>query len=184
MRQNKKKPYVEEVVKPCDHHGCSGNGGYRAPKSRDAIHDYYWFCLDHVKVYNKSWDYYTGMSTTQIEQHIRLDTVWERPSWPMGAWQKQESIIRERMEAMFGSNFHGYSSFSSNERKSSTDSKEGTAIKVMELSEPLDLAKIKAKYRELVKRYHPDANAGNKASEEKFKEINLAYTTLKAIYGN
>ncbi len=38
---------------------------------------------------------------------------------------------------------------------------------------------IKAAYRKLARQHHPDANKGNKASEEKFKELNEAYEALK-----
>ena len=68
----------------CDQPGCTEEGLYRAPKSRDRLTDYYVFCLDHVRDYNSTWDYYRGMSQDQIEAHIRYDTVWQRPTWPLG----------------------------------------------------------------------------------------------------
>ena len=41
--------------------GCRDEGLYPAPKSRDALRDYIWFCLDHIRAYNKSWNYYDGL---------------------------------------------------------------------------------------------------------------------------
>ena len=70
----------------CDHPDCLAEGRFRAPKSRHRLNEYYWFCLDHVRDYNRSWDYYAGMAPGEIEDHIREDTVWQRPSWPMGKW--------------------------------------------------------------------------------------------------
>src|SRR6185437_1908858 len=68
----------------CDHPGCSASGDYRAPRSRDRLRHFYWFCLDHVRAYNAQWNYYAGMSSAEIEAEIRNDTVWQRPTWPLG----------------------------------------------------------------------------------------------------
>ena len=48
--------------------GCGAQGEYRAPKSRQNLHEYWWFCLEHVRAYNSSWDYYKGMSPAEFEQ--------------------------------------------------------------------------------------------------------------------
>jgi hypothetical protein len=64
--------------------GCGAQGEYRAPKSRQNLQEYWWFCLEHVRAYNGSWDFYKGMSPGQIEAQLRADTAWQRPSWPLG----------------------------------------------------------------------------------------------------
>ena len=64
--------------------GCGAQGEYRAPKSRQNLHEYWWFCLEHVRAYNGSWDFYKGMSPGQIKAQLRADTAWQRPSWPLG----------------------------------------------------------------------------------------------------
>ena len=69
--------------KICDHINCHENGKYKAPKSRLNLQNYYYFCLSHVKEYNKSWDFYKGLTVDQIEQSINKDSVWDRPSWPL-----------------------------------------------------------------------------------------------------
>ena len=58
---------------------------YRAPRSPERLTEYWWFCLLHVRTYNAAWNYYAGMSDSQVEADIRRDTVWQRPSWPLGA---------------------------------------------------------------------------------------------------
>jgi hypothetical protein len=65
----------------CEWPGCTGEGEFRAPLSRDQLDQYRWFCLDHVREYNRSWDYYRGMSQAEIEADLRRDTVWQRPTW-------------------------------------------------------------------------------------------------------
>ena len=69
--------------KKCDSHQCNKKGEYKAPKSRVMLNEYFYFCLDHIKEYNKSWDFYKGMSVEQIENSMRSDTFWDRPSWPL-----------------------------------------------------------------------------------------------------
>ena len=41
-----------------------------------------------------------------------------------------------------------------------------------------DDAAIKRAYRKLAKKYHPDANPGDKTAEEKFRECSEAYAVL------
>src|SRR5215211_2587999 len=79
-----KKQVPLQALKACDAPDCLGEGHYRAPKSRHELYDYYWFCLDHVKEYNKAWDYCRGLSHQEFEHLIRTSTVGDRPTWPLG----------------------------------------------------------------------------------------------------
>ena len=67
----KRRPrYYEPETPPqpthCQHPDCKLPGVYRAPKSRTQLNEYFWFCLDHVRDYNKAWDFYAGMSQADI----------------------------------------------------------------------------------------------------------------------
>ena len=75
--------WEKTYYKKCDSPQCNKKGEYRAPKSRVMLNEYFYFCLDHIKEYNKSWDFYKGMSVEQIENSMRSDTFWDRPSWPL-----------------------------------------------------------------------------------------------------
>jgi hypothetical protein len=175
------------ATRACDHPCCVAEGEFRAPKARDRLNEYYWFCLNHIREYNKSWDYYAGMSTGEIEAEIRRDTTWQRPTRPLGFWGAHEQMLRERVMRGYGFEFG---------RDARTDDPDDTprrpgpprtpeeeALGVLSLCPPVDFPRIKARYRELVKSHHPDANGGDKGAEEKLKLINQAYTTLKACYG-
>ena len=165
-------------VRGCDHPGCSCAGDYRAPKNRE-LSDYYWFCIDHVREYNKAWDYFAGMPPGAIEAHIRSASVWDRPTWPLGDWQKREQKVRDTInEEFFGD---GTGTFK-NEPAPPMGSGERDALATLKLAPPVTFAEIKAQYRVLVKRHHPDANGGAIEAEEMFKNINQAFAVLKQIY--
>lgn len=180
------RPRLEEptdrVAMPprsCDHPGCAASGDYRAPRSRSSLDDFYWFCLDHVRAYNAAWNFYAGMSNAEIEAEIRHDTVWQRPSWPLGA----------RIGRLYSARWRGFGLFDLDEETPRAArpakhprSPQEKALALFDLAPPFTLAGLKARYKELVKRHHPDTHGGDKAAEERLKEINQAYSTLKASY--
>ncbi len=175
------------TIRLCEAPGCGCEGDYRAPKGRDRLNEYYWFCLEHVREYNKAWDYYAGMSQTEIEAELRRDTTWQRPSWPLGHWAVQERFLRDRAKGFgfaFGREAGGAADEEAARRREAARTPEEKALVVLELRAPVDFPTIKARYRELVKVHHPDANGGDPAAEEKLKHINQAYNTLKACYGS
>ncbi len=172
----------EAPARHCDHPGCDRSGEYRAPRSRERLNSYYWFCLDHVRAYNAAWDYYAGMSTEEIEGMLRQDVTWRRPTWRLGTLGggRRFRFDSARMHDPFGF-FAGECEGGAPVRRA--PSAEEQAVRVLGLDGPFDLAALKARYKQLVKRHHPDANNGSKAAEERFKEINRAYNTLRASLG-
>ena len=172
-------------ARACDSPGCSCEGEFRAPKSRDRLTDYYWFCLEHVRQYNAAWDYYAGMDATQIEAHIRRDVTWDRPTWPLGR-QGHAPRRAYRFHDPFDF-FEGVDPLDPSGRRRTDEpparprgnSAAEQALSVLDLSLPVTLLEVKARYKQLVKRHHPDANGGDKAAEERLKLINEAYATLR-----
>jgi len=164
--------------RPCDHSGCREYGDYRAPKSRETLSDYYWFCLDHVRAYNSSWDYYAGLGADQIEAMVRQDTTWQRPTWPLGkrmsgSHRFDPSRVRDGF-GVFDENFGE----SAKPAAPAASAAEMSALKEMNLTYPLTVDVLRARYKELCKLHHPDANGGDKQAEERFKRIGQAYKTL------
>jgi hypothetical protein len=163
----------------CEAPGCRLLGEYRAPFARDRLDQHRWFCLEHVRDYNKKWDYFAGLDASEIERHIRADTTWRRPVWPLGGRRNGGPQIHDplglREEAGLDEKppprMDGSEQLTPAERN---------AMGVLELSWPTTLADVKSRYKELVKIHHPDANGGAREAEEKLKEINVAYSTLRA----
>jgi len=162
-------------TRACDCPGCNEPGDFRAPKTR-ALTDYYFFCITHVRQYNASWDYFAGMSSAEIEDQIRKATVWDRPTWPLGEWQVREKKIRDDVLREF------FAEAAAKEAAAPMASAEREAMAVLELTPPATFAAIKAQYRVLVKRWHPDLHDGSREVEEKFKGINQAFAVLREIY--
>jgi hypothetical protein len=162
-------------VQLCDHAGCRSEGLYRAPKSRDRLNDYFWFCLDHVRDYNRAWDYYAGMKPEEIEAHVRRDVVWERPTWPLGRWTSDRRILGDEFIPEDLDPFGARRAAEPARPKSKLEQ----ALAELALAPGATAAEIKRRYKSLAKQFHPDANGGDKAAEERLKAINLAYSTLK-----
>jgi hypothetical protein len=158
--------------------GCGANGEYRAPKSRTALNDYWWFCLEHVRAYNGSWDYYKGMSPGEIEAQLRSDTAWQRPTWPLGrlgtgAWD--DEVLHDPLHILAAARVDGRKTRSPTDVP--PDLREPLAT--LGLSWPTTLETVKRRYKELAKRHHPDANGGSREAEERLKTINLAYAAVR-----
>jgi hypothetical protein len=177
-----RRPQTES--RGCDEPGCSGVGEFRAPRSRDRLGNaanYIWLCLDHVRAYNAAWNYYAGMSEAEIEADLRKDTVWQRPTWPLG-WRLASGLYRDPLHIFGdedGNPGPGTDRQSSRKRKLTEEEK---ALAVFDLAIPFSLAELKKRYKVLVKLHHPDANGGDKSAEERLKVITQAYAILKARF--
>jgi len=179
------------ITKKCDILGCPNRGEYRAPKSRYNLKDYYWFCLDHVREYNQKWDFFQGMSQEEIEKQVNMTLVGDRPTWRATEAGLNEDKLRETIHNTFRSNEHIFQDFTFNGNSTGDEQNFNLkeipntaieALKIIGLEPPIIWKEVRKKYKSLVKKYHPDTNAGDKESEEKLKQINLAYSILKMSY--
>ncbi len=167
--------------KKCDSYKCTEKGKYKAPKSRILLNDYFYFCLNHIKEYNKSWDFYKGMTVDQIEKSMRSDTVWDRPSWPLkGNFKNSFDDFNEFVDDFIKEDEDRFNDKHFNNKliNDTLTLKENESLKVLELELPISLEKVKKNYKKLVKIFHPDVNGNNKKAEEKFKQINESYKLL------
>ena len=173
--------------KKCDSPKCNQKGEYRAPKSRVMLNKYFYFCLDHIKEYNKSWDFYKGMSVEQIENSMRSDTFWDRPSWPLkSSFKNVFDEFNEYVEDFVKTDDDKIrdSYFKNKLVDENLTMEETKALKELDLKMPISLEKIKKNYKKLVKIFHPDVNGNNKKAEEKFKQVNESYKLLLKKFMN
>ena len=178
--------------RPCDVKGCEAYGIHRAPVSPSRLRSYHWFCLDHVREYNKAWNYCVGKSDNEIEALIREDTVGWRPTWPLGKLGGRYAQLRfDRLRDEFGlfddekkaQRAKRFKNRRGNGKPGEVQSAVDAALDILDLSPPINAVTVKAQYITLVKQHHPDANGGDKAAEERLKLINRAYETLKENLG-
>jgi curved DNA-binding protein CbpA len=184
-------PEAAPAKKICQWKGCQAAGTHKAPMGRDNEGKYYHFCVDHVRQYNASYNYFTGMSDRDIETFQKDAITGHRPTWKTGTggstasggrWAKDP--VADASEA--GNDPHNFFAWRA-KRAAPTDAAPRRYIKPLErksletlhLSETATADDIKAKFKELVKRHHPDANGGDKRSEDKLREIIQAYNHLK-----
>lgn len=163
---------------------CPAHGEYKAPKDR-SLGNYYWFCLDHVQEYNKAWNYFSGMSMADVEDYINSSTVWDRPTRRYDSMAGTEHLYRKAYQTYnFTEEEPPQSSAYARGRGASPSRQtpEFEALALLGLEPPVKLDDIKARYKILAKKYHPDHNGPNAEAEELLKRINMAYTILKMAY--
>lgn len=175
----------EAGLRRCDRPGCAAEGLHRAPRSRDDLTSYYWFCLEHVREYNLAWDYFKDLDEDDIERIRRGDAVWQRPTWPLNGLGKGNAKTGPH-----GRPFRDGFGFFSEEAADTEQhkgrfppaSRQAKALRTLDLAPNATLAEVKARYKSLVKELHPDITGGDGHSEERLKIINLAYSDLKAAF--
>lgn len=165
----------------CDMPGCKENGDYKAPRDR-SLNGHYWFCLPHVQEYNKAWDFFSGMSAREIEDHIIRSTLWDRPTRRYDS----DSDVADKLRQKAWQTYNFTEEEPAKAREQSYKQERGTpetdALAIFGLAPPVDMNIIKARYKELVKKYHPDVNPGDPKAEEVIKTINMSYTILRLAY--
>lgn len=156
----------------CAAGGCGEPGEYKAPKTREALEDYIWLCLEHVREHNKSWDYFEGMDMADIEAFQKDAVTGHRPTWD------RESRLRAHYFTLQDKLYEFLHGTAPTPAKPRIPAKTRKALAVMEIDYPYTLDSLKTRYRALVKKHHPDANKGDKKSEDAFKNITAAYRYL------
>ena len=164
----------------CDWKNCKETGEYKAPVEKDNSKKYRMLCLNHVKEFNKNWNYFSGMNDTQIIDFLKSDMIWHKPTQSFSSsdnffkvlWNNtlRDDLDSEKMRGEYD-----------HMRQFKFDHKDIKAFSILGLSVGLKWKEIQDKFKVLVKKFHPDMNSGNKKFEEKLKLITLAYTQLKKL---
>jgi curved DNA-binding protein CbpA len=170
----------------CQWDGCSEAGTHRAPVGRLKEGEYFRFCFEHVREYNKGYNYFSGLTDTDIARFQKEAITGHRPTWKMGSGGAGRaaadfSRFRSGRAGYFNRSRDPFNLFGSHEEPRIRKPKplEAKALETLGLDAKATGADIKARYKELVKRHHPDANGGNRGSEDRFRDVIQAYRLLK-----
>ncbi len=174
---------TETKHQSCDMPGCTSSAENKAPKHR-GLDDYYFFCVDHIREYNKAWDFFHGMSDTEVQSHMEKSLYGDRPTWTYSGDGTAEDELRHAAEKTY-SYGDEHTQNKSNQRQAHQDNHttpEHEAMAIMGLAPPITLEEIKTRYKALAKKHHPDLNKDDPNAEELLKKINMAYTILKLAF--
>ena len=190
----KQQARAREEAVLCEWPDCKNKGPHRAPKGRANDKEYWHFCLNHVREYNQSYNFFSGMNADAVARYQKDALTGHRPTWKMGAngtkgkGKTAEVDLEGAADpfAMF-SELNGRGRWrpgpeaapKSEARK--IFNAERKALQVMGLGPEATLEQVKVKYKALVKQHHPDANGGDRSTEDRLIEIIKAYNYLKTV---
>jgi hypothetical protein len=191
----KQQAAAREEAIMCEAPGCKNKGGHRAPKGRGHEKEYWHFCLNHVREYNQGYNFFQGMAPDAVASYQKDALTGHRPTWKMGANGGKKGKPADldidgamdpfkMFDEMNGRNRWRVNSSAKAEAKPETRkifNAEKKALLVMGLGPDATLETVKAKYKMLVKQHHPDANGGDRSTEDRLIEIIKAYNYLKTV---
>lgn len=172
----------------CQWDGCNEPGTHRAPVGRMREGEYFRFCFDHVREYNRGFNYFSGLADSDIARFQKEALTGHRPTWKMGTSSGAKSSPDFAQQRSGRAGYHNrmrdpFNLFGTNEQQAARPRRarplEAKALETLGLDANATSEAIKARYKELVKRHHPDANGGDRGSEERFREVLQAYRMLK-----
>jgi Spy/CpxP family protein refolding chaperone len=182
------KPVAEEVradAEPrCEHPKCQRKGEHRAPKGRDFEGQFYRFCIDHVREYNASYNYFAGMSETAVHSFQKDALTGHRPTWKTGVGGgaaadsvvDAQTLLRARLERL--RKIREEQDQARNRVRLTPLARK--ALDTLGLDENADKALVRSRFKEMAKRLHPDLNEGDRSREDKLRAIIDAYNYLKS----
>lgn len=193
---------VPPKPRPCEWPDCNAKGEHRAPKSPTQLREYRYFCTEHAREYNKNWNFFDGMDEDQIRDYMEQGNLWDRPTWKVGtnphgkgpndAAEFEPGKDRPNGFDPAGGRADPYDLFDDGPAagqqarrdwapQSHLPQRTRTALANMNLDETATLQDIKTRYKELLIRFHPDTNGGDRSAEERLTEVIDAFNHLRAV---
>jgi len=170
----------------CAHPGCREPGEFRAPGLQrpdfDGPGDWRWLCLDHVREFNSGYNFFSGMSPDEIERAQTPFAGWERETRAFASTGGADRPPRwadfsDPLDAI-GARFRDARPVERQDgRPLSGENRRD--LKTLGLAPDATRKDLRQRYADLVRRYHPDRNGGDRSHEKALGEVIAAYTRLK-----
>ncbi len=191
-------PEEMRADRSCEWAGCTRPGPHKAPKTPGKLDDYRWFCQTHAREYNRAWNFFEDMNDEEVAEYQAATMLGDRPTWPMGAnaWERGgrrgpppgfvpgKSKPRDRARMSGTGDAYGFlgedAPGAKPERKRHVPKLQKKALETLHLDEGASMDDVRQRYKELVKRFHPDANGGDRGAEDRLRDVINAYRTLRA----
>ena len=189
VRKPMKLSVARVEPKTCEAEGCTSEAKCKAPKSRDNPLDKWDFCEKHAAEYNKNWDFFAGMTDGEQRAFAAAERHGHRPTWSFGAKGGSRESATIKNNNRFGGNAPGetyYSRKGRARRAAALETASQAAAPIRRAYEDLGLpvsataAEVRSTYAELVRRYHPDSNGGDRSAETRLGLVVKAYKVLKS----
>ena len=163
----------------CDWENCNEPGLYKAPVEKDNSRKYRLLCLEHIKIFNKNWNYFENMSDHEVEFFIKSDLTWHKSTKKFGSSENFFSILwnnalEDKLNIFKSSNFKDF-------KKTKISQTDKDALNILELNEEVKWVEIHSKFKELVKKYHPDKNQGSKNLKINLKKLLWLIASLRKL---
>jgi hypothetical protein len=171
----------------CDAPGCQRTAAVRAAKSPREPDRKIWLCTEHAREHNLGWNWFEGLSDAEAEA-VRLAQIYgERPTWSLGRNDRARASTRARGPADMADAFGIFREAASRQREATAGMRDGRklprlqaqAFATLGLAVTAPGGEIRRRYAELVRRYHPDANGGDRSAEAQLGEVVRAHQILK-----
>jgi DnaJ-like protein len=167
----------------CQWAGCKEKATNFAPKGPDTPGRWH-YCMKHVREYNQSYNFFAGMADDAVLAYQKDALTGHRPTWKMGTGKRK---VKPDLSALGGSSDpFGLFDGTGKEQKTKVETRvirnaERKAFEALSLEVSATAAQVKTRYKDLVKRHHPDANGGDRSTEDRLIEIIQAYNYLKSV---
>jgi hypothetical protein len=168
----------------CEWAACKEIATNRAPKGKQNDKDYWRFCLAHTREYNQSYNFFAGMNDAAVLAYQKDALTGHRPTWKMGTGKRASrpnlrgtgtdpfGLFGEGMRAEQQARAEAARPIRNAERK---------ALDTLGLDVGATPQQVKMRFKELVKRHHPDANGGDRSTENRLIEVIKSYNYLKSV---